>query len=218
MTNNTNNTNNTAKAPRSKAPKTSNNAMVALGHMLGAALGDALKAKKASTVAAKAAKAAKDAVNDAIKKGVQDNILWPEGNKRTNVLAEAIDEALNTALKGVEITTKTRTNYLGVVKWCYQHKVLVQRWDLDAQKKKAQISAVTGKVIEIEGAGEVVPKCIKGFVAMQESQEGFEEFIAAYAAELGVKDADILMEGMWRAFKRLGWAKQDEQGEWVAKS
>lgn len=187
--------------------------LTAVAHDLGTGIGDALRAKKDATEAASKGKAAKAAVNAAIKRGAIAAIKWPEGNKRSNPMADGISNAIGT-VDG--ITARTKDNYLAAVKWCYREAVVLQTWDLDAQKKKDQICAVTGKPKVVAGCGVQTPHCAKGFHAMQESQAGFEEWVSVLAAIGGIKKDDMA-EMLWLAMEKVGHAEKSETGEWVIK-
>jgi len=189
--------------------------VVAIGRELGLGLGDALRAKAAQTDAASKAKASKAAVNEAIKHGATENVAWPEGNKRTNAMAKAVAESLGD-ISG--ISDRTKDNYLATAKWCYVNKVVLQTWDLDAQKKKEQKCAMTGAVVELDGCGAGDDAhCVKGFVAMQEKQEGFEAWVSLVCFRLKITDPLIVTEALWQAMADLGHAEKSESGEWKAK-
>ena len=84
--------------------------------------------------------------------------------------------------------------------------------------KKEQLDIMTGQPVEIEGCGLGNDKhCVAGFRAMQEKQEGFDAWIAAFTAISGLKDMDAVREAMWLAMERLGHAEKTPQGEWKAK-
>lgn len=187
--------------------------LLAVAHDLGTGIGDALRAKKDATEAASKGKAAKAAVNAAIKRGAIAAIKWPEGNKRSNPMADGISNAIGT-VEG--ITARTKDNYLAAVKWCFKEGVVLQTWDLDAQKRKDQICAVTGKPKAVAGCGAQAPHCAKGFHAMQESQEGFEEWVAVLAtmADYTKDEMTILL---WEAMEKVGHAERSDTGEWVVK-
>lgn len=190
--------------------------MVAVATELGIQCGNALRAKGLSVSAQSQAKAARKAVNGIIREGVVKGIQWTdEGNRRTNPFGGALVAALG-GLDG--ITDATRDTYVSCLKWCYQNKVALQTWSLDAQKKKEQVCILTGKPVEIEGTGLGNDKhCIAGFKAMQEKQEGFDQWVAAFTAVAGLKDMDKVKEDMWAAMARLGHAEKTPNGEWKAK-
>ena len=189
---------------------------VAVATEMGLQCGSALRAKGLSVTAQSQAKAAKIAVNGAIKDGIQKGIEWSnEGNRRTNPFSAALVAALG-GLDG--ITDATRDTYVSCLKWCYQHQVQLQTWSLDEQKKREQKCALTGKPVEIEGTGMGNDRhCIAGFKAMQEKQEGFDQWVAAFTAISGMKDMDAVKEAMWAAMARLGHAEKTPSGEWKAK-
>lgn len=190
--------------------------MIAVATELGIQCGNALRAKGLSVSAQSQAKAARKAVNGIIREGVVKGIQWTdEGNRRTNPFGGAVVGSLG-VLDG--ITPATQDTYVSCLKWCYQHQVQLQTWSLDAQKKKEQICILTGKPVEIEGTGMGNDRhCIAGFKAMQEKQEGFEAWIAAFTAISGMKDMDKVKEMMWLAMERLGHAEKTPSGEWKAK-
>ena len=188
--------------------------IAAVGRELGISVGDALRAKAASVDAASKGKAARAAANAAIKHGVSAGAIWPEGNKRTNAMAKAIAGSLGDV---AGISDRTRDNYLSTVKWCYEHKVVLQTWDLDAQKKREQKCILTGAVIEIDGCGMGNDAhCSKGFLQMQEKQEGFDAWVRVMALTLKT-DPDHITEVMWSAMAHLGHAEKSESGEWKVK-
>lgn len=199
-----------------QAKKAVNPLVVAVATELGLQCGEALRAKGLSVSAQSKAKAAKVAVNTAIREGVTKGIVWTdEGNRRSNPFSGALVASLGT-LDG--ITDATRDTYVSCLKWCYQHEVVLQTWSLDAQKKKEQKCILTGKPIEIDGTGLGNDKhCIAGFKAMQERQEGFDQWVAAFTAVTGLKDMDVVKEAMWIAMERLGHAEKTPSGEWKAK-
>lgn len=190
--------------------------LVAVATEMGLQCGNALRAKGLSVTAQSQAKAARTAVNGAIKDGVQKGIIWTdEGNRRSNPFSGALVAALG-GLDG--ITDATRDTYVSCLKWCYQNKVALQTWSLDAQKKKEQKCILTGKPVEIDGTGMGNDRhCIAGFKAMQEKQEGFDQWVAAFTAVTGLKDMDAVKEAMWVAMARLGHAEKTPNGEWKAK-
>lgn len=190
--------------------------MVAVATELGLQCGNALRAKGLSVTAQSQAKAARSAVNTAIREGVTKGIIWTdEGNRRSNPFSGALVAALG-GLDG--ITDATRDTYVSCLKWCYQHQVQLQTWSLDGQKKKEQRCILTGKPVEIEGTGMGNDKhCVAGFRAMQEKQEGFDQWVAAFTAVTGLKDMDVVKEAMWVAMARLGHAEKTPNGEWKAK-
>lgn len=187
----------------------------ALGHDLGLGVREALEAKGDSLTAAEKAKKAKATVNDVIKRGAEQKIEWGKGNTRTNHMSKAFLDAIGTVAK---VSDKTISNYLSTAKWCFENKVKLQTWDLNAQKAKEQIDILTNKPIELEGTGMGNDKhCVFGFANMQEKQEGFDEWVNVLSAKVMVTP-EWLTFYMWEAMSDLGHAVLDgETAEWKAK-
>lgn len=201
----------------------------AIAHDLGLAIGQALRIKKIQGEVAKSARDMKKSANEAIKKGAENKVSWGEGNKRTNVMSKAFDEALGD-VSGV--SPKTVSNYLSVAKWCFANRVAIQTWDITAQKAKEQIDILTGKPVELEpevdSEGNVTvigggsdKHCVAGFVAMQEKQEGFDEWVNALVDTLGIREIyspQEMTQALWQAMAKTGHAVMDgKTAQWKAK-